>query len=79
MDDPRKAADAAHRRIDDVDKRVVRLEAKFDANDKKLDEVSKDVKELGKTIQRSGVTGGVTGGGSLALAYILYQMMLGGQ
>jgi predicted RNase H-like nuclease (RuvC/YqgF family) len=78
MDEARKASDAAHRRIDEVDRRVVKLEAKLESNDKKLDEVRHDVKELHKLIHRSSFSGGATGGGSVALAFIAWQLMQGG-
>jgi len=77
-DDWRKGVDAAHRRVDDVDRRVVKLEARFEANDKKLDEVSRDVKELRALIHKASISGGATGGGSVALAFIGWQLLSGG-
>jgi hypothetical protein len=73
-----RKADAAHKRIDDVDRRLTRLETTFTAHDRRLEEVARDVKELMKTVYRGSMTGGAMGGGGALIAYLLYQSMSGG-
>ena len=73
-----KKADAAHKRIDAVDRRVIHLEAQFNAHNQHFQEVARDVKELMKTVYKGSMTGGAIGGGGALAAYLIYQAM-GGQ
>ena len=72
-----RKADAAHKRIDDIDRRLTRLETTFTAHDRRLEEVAKDVKELMKTVYKGSMTGGAMGGGGALLAYVLWQQLGG--
>jgi hypothetical protein len=73
-----RKAEAAHKRIDDVDRRLTRLETTFTAHDRRLEEVARDVKELMKVVYRGSMTGGAMGGGGALIAYLLWQSMNGG-
>ena len=73
-----RKADAAHRRADELDKRISRLEVMFDNNDRKLDEVARDVKELSRAFYKTGLMGGITGTGGSVVLYLIAQSMGGG-
>ena len=73
-----RKADAAHRRVDELDKRLSRLEVMFNNNDRKLDEVAKDVKELSRAFYKTGLTGGLTGATGAGVLYFIMQSMGGG-
>jgi hypothetical protein len=72
-----RKADAAHRRIDNVDRRVIHLEAAFNAHNQQFLEVARDVKELMKTVYKGSMAGGAIGGGGALAAYIMWQAMGG--
>ena len=72
-----RKADAAHRRVDELDKRLTRLEVSFQSTDRKLDEVAKDVKDLSRAFYKSGLMGGITGTGGSMLLFLAFQQFGG--
>ena len=67
-----------HRRVNSLNERVVVLEERYRSQEKKLDEISADLKELMRSMTTKAAFGGATGASGTLGVYILWQMMSGG-